>query len=165
MRTLLCLDGTNTERLAQWAFQHLNAQDMRLVLLHIVDTGPSHDLERWRQRFIGMGERGARLLAEMMQAEQEQGNEVLAAAQAALTERWPGGTPGPDQIEGVTLRGNPEHEIVRAASAMSIDLILVCARRLRQPDEPPYPPGPKSVGHTARFVLDHAPCPVLLIRP
>jgi hypothetical protein len=24
---------------------------------------------------------------------------------------------------------------------------------------------PKSVGHTARFVLDHAPCPVLLVRP
>jgi len=24
--------------------------------------------------------------------------------------------------------------------------------------------GPKSVGHVARFVLDHAPCPVLLIR-
>jgi len=24
--------------------------------------------------------------------------------------------------------------------------------------------GPKSVGHVARFVLDHAPCPVLLLR-
>ncbi len=29
-------------------------------------------------------------------------------------------------------------------------------------DEPSL--GPKSVGHVARFVLDHAPCPVLLIR-
>ena len=25
--------------------------------------------------------------------------------------------------------------------------------------------GPRSVGHVARFVLDHAPCPVLLVRP
>jgi hypothetical protein len=25
--------------------------------------------------------------------------------------------------------------------------------------------GPKSIGHVARFVLDHAPCPVLLVRP
>ncbi|GAC1656538.1 MAG: hypothetical protein NVS4B12_29030 [Ktedonobacteraceae bacterium] len=24
--------------------------------------------------------------------------------------------------------------------------------------------GPKSVGHIARFVVDHAPCPVLLVR-
>lgn len=24
--------------------------------------------------------------------------------------------------------------------------------------------GPKSLGHVARFVLDHAPCPVLLLR-
>jgi nucleotide-binding universal stress UspA family protein len=165
MRTLLCLDGTNTERLAQWTFQHLNMQDIRLVLLHIVDSGPAHDLERLRQRFVGMGERGARLLAEMMQAEQEKGDEVLAAAKALLGQQWPDGAPGPDQIEGVTLRGNPEHEIVRAASAMSIDLILVCARRTLQQGEPPHPPGPKSVGHTARFVLDHAPCPVLLIRP
>jgi arsenical pump membrane protein len=27
------------------------------------------------------------------------------------------------------------------------------------------PIGPKSVGHVARFVLDHAPCPVLLVHP
>jgi arsenical pump membrane protein len=25
--------------------------------------------------------------------------------------------------------------------------------------------GPKSIGHVARFVLDHAPCPLLLARP
>jgi nucleotide-binding universal stress UspA family protein len=165
MRVLLCLDGSNTERLAQWVFQHLKMQEWQIVLLHVVDSGPGQELERLRQRFIGMGERGARLLAEMMQAEQEQGNELLAAARATLTRHWPGGAPGPDQIEGVTLRGKPEQEIARTAGAMPIDLILLCARRTLQPGEPPHPTGPKSVGHTARFVLDHAPCPVLLLRP
>lgn len=165
MRALLCLDGSNTERLAQWTFQSLKMLEWQLVLLHVIDSGPGQELERLRQRFIGMGERGARLLAEMMQAEQEQGNELLATAQAMLTKQWPGSAPGSDHIEGVTLRGKPEHEIVRTAGAMSIDLILLCARRALQPGQPAPPPGPKSVGHTARFVLDHAPCPVLLLRP
>ncbi len=165
MRALLCLDGTNTERLAQQTFALLNPSDLRLVLLHVVDVGPSHEMERLRQRFVGMGQRGAELLAQMAQAEQEQGAEVLATAQAALRAHWPGGAPGAEQIEGVTLRGRPEQETVRLASAMSIDLILVCNRRVLQPHEPPHPPGPKSVGHVARFVLDHAPCPVLLLRP
>jgi hypothetical protein len=38
------------------------------------------------------------------------------------------------------------------------DLLESLARR----DQPPV--GPKSLGPTARFVSDHSPCPVLLLR-
>jgi nucleotide-binding universal stress UspA family protein len=165
MRALFCLDGSNTERLVRQAFALLNSNDLRLVVLHVVDSGPSHEIERLRQRFIGMGQRGADLLAQMMQAEQEQGNEVLATAQATLRRHWPGGAPGEDQVEGVVLRGRPEQEIARLSMTMPIDLIVIGARRALGPHEPPHPPGPKSIGHVARFVLDHAPCPVLLLRP
>ncbi len=165
MRAMLCLDGTNTERLVQLALRFLSLQDLHISLLHVIDTGPSHELERMRQRFIGMGEHGARLLAEMTHAEQEQGQEILATAQTTLTKLWPTGVPGPNHIESTLLRGKPEQEIVRIAASLSIDLIIVCARRMLQPGEPPHPPGPRSVGHVARFVLDHAPCPVLLLRP
>ncbi|HLW01605.1 MAG TPA: universal stress protein [Ktedonobacterales bacterium] len=165
MRVLCCLDGTNTEWLAQQALALLNAPDLRLVLLYVVDVGPGHDMERMRQRYLGLGQRGADLLAQTQEAEQEQGEEIMATAQATFREAWPGGTPRADQIERMMLRGKPEQEIVRLGAALSSDLIIICTRRVLGPGEPPHPPGPKSVGHVARFVLDHAPCPVLLLRP
>jgi nucleotide-binding universal stress UspA family protein len=36
----------------------------------------------------------------------------------------------------------------------------LCSR----PRSGPTEPGPRSVGHVARFVMDHSPVPVLLIR-
>ncbi|HEY6542505.1 MAG TPA: universal stress protein, partial [Ktedonobacteraceae bacterium] len=58
--------------------------------------------------------------------------------------------------------GRPEREIVNAAVEWNADLILICPHSIYG-DKPTI--GPKSVGHIARFVLDHAPCPVLLVRP
>jgi nucleotide-binding universal stress UspA family protein len=50
---------------------------------------------------------------------------------------------------------------VAVAGEVGADLIGLRARA--QWDRHP-PAGPGSVGHTARFVLDHAPCDVLLLR-
>ncbi len=165
MRVLCCLDGTNTERLAQQVFSLLNVKDLRLALLYVVDVGPGHEMERLRLRYMGMSQRGADLLAQAAQAEQEQGEEIVATAQATFRAQWPGDAPSAEQIERMVLRGKPEQEIVRLGVALSIDLTIICNRRILRPGEPPHPPGPKSVGHTARFVLDHASCPVLLLRP
>jgi nucleotide-binding universal stress UspA family protein len=57
-------------------------------------------------------------------------------------------------------RGRPEREIIAAAIAFRAGLIVLGPR----PRSGPTEPGPKSVGHVARFVLDHAPVPVLLVR-
>jgi hypothetical protein len=44
--------------------------------------------------------------------------------------------------------------------------VMVCIDGGRSDSHGNGPPtGPPSVGHTARFVVDHAPCPVLLVRP
>ncbi|MGP7999813.1 MAG: universal stress protein [Streptosporangiaceae bacterium] len=53
------------------------------------------------------------------------------------------------------LRGRPEHQVVDAARGAAL---LVLAREGATA-------GPKSLGHAARFVVDHAACPVLLIWP
>jgi nucleotide-binding universal stress UspA family protein len=66
------------------------------------------------------------------------------------------------QAETLLRRGRPELEIVNAAAEWKADVILICPRA--EYGEPPHI-GPRSVGHVARFVLDHAPCPVLLLRP
>ena len=53
-------------------------------------------------------------------------------------------------------RGVAEHEVVAAASGADV---LVCVR------DGAGRPGPDSIGPATRFVVDHAPCGVLLVWP
>jgi nucleotide-binding universal stress UspA family protein len=57
----------------------------------------------------------------------------------------------------VRRRGRVEQEVVRAAEDAEL---LICAR-----DGDRDRLGPRSLGHATRFVVDHAPCPVLLVWP
>jgi nucleotide-binding universal stress UspA family protein len=54
-------------------------------------------------------------------------------------------------------RGRVEREVVRAADGADL---LICAR-----DGDRSHLGPRSLGPATRFVIDHAPCPVLLVWP
>jgi nucleotide-binding universal stress UspA family protein len=54
-------------------------------------------------------------------------------------------------------RGRIEREVAAAAESMDL-LVLARAGDRRRP-------GPHSLGHAVRFVVDHAPCGVLLIWP
>jgi nucleotide-binding universal stress UspA family protein len=151
MRILGCLDGTNAEPIGYAAQMFTSAEPRVIGLLAVIDSGPRHDIERTRVRFWRPPLHHEPLTDEMLKAEQE-------AAQQTLSEalRY---APG---AETLLHQGRPELEIVNAAASWKADVILVCARA--EYGEPP-PVGPHSVGHVARFVLDHAPCPVLLLRP
>jgi nucleotide-binding universal stress UspA family protein len=102
--------------------------------------------------------------------------DVAAGGRAALLGRRPPPRPGPplravagEEAEAlladaqarlgrparlVARRGRPEHEVVAACADADL---LVLAR-----DGAPRP-GPKSLGTRTRFVVDHAPCRVLLV--
>jgi nucleotide-binding universal stress UspA family protein len=56
-----------------------------------------------------------------------------------------------------TRSGRSEREVLAAVEETGAD-VLVLARDTLQP-------GPRSIGHAARFVIDHAPCRVLLAWP
>jgi len=58
-------------------------------------------------------------------------------------------------------QGRPEREIVNVAAEWRADLVILCPRA-EYGGKPTI--GPESLGHVARFVVDHAPCPVLLVR-
>ena len=64
-----------------------------------------------------------------------------------------------DRLDRVCTRmersGRVEREVVTAAQGADL---LICAR-----DGDPTRPGPHSLGRAVRFVVDHAPCPVLLV--
>lgn len=57
-------------------------------------------------------------------------------------------------------RGRPGHAIVERASERRADCVVVGVRA----DAVRVAADPHSLGHAARFVVDHAPCPVLLVR-
>jgi nucleotide-binding universal stress UspA family protein len=150
MRVLVCLDGTNGEQVSK-ATEMLSAtQPLTSGILYVIDTGPRKDIEHTRERFLRPGPPRSRV-DEMEQAE-------LAAAQDVLNE----GLRHLPNAETLQRQGRPEREIVNVAAEWQADLVVICPRG-EYGAKPSI--GPKSVGHVARFVLDHAPCPVLLVRP
>jgi nucleotide-binding universal stress UspA family protein len=119
-------------------------------LLFVTDTGPRREIEHLRERFYRHPKPPPRE-AEMRQAESLSAQDVLDEGLS----HFPG-------AETLKREGRPEREIVNTAAEWRADLVVVCPRAEYGGR---HKIGPKSVGHVARFVLDHAPCPVILVRP
>ena len=150
MRVLVCLDGTNVEQVSK-ATEMLSAtQSLNLGMLYVIDTAPRKDIEHTRERFLRRPGPPRSRENEMEQAE-------LAGAQDVLNE----GLHYLPDAETFQRQGRPEREIVNVAAEWQADLVIICPRG-EYGGKPSI--GPRSVGHVARFVLDHAPCPVLLVR-
>jgi nucleotide-binding universal stress UspA family protein len=151
MHILCCLDGTNIEQISGAVSAFLRADQLTIGLLYVTDSGPHTEMERQRERFLRPRRPSGPLSERMRQAE-------VAAAQDILQE-------GLRYLSGAEImqrEGRPEREIVQCAFEWQADLIVICPR---SPLHGGPALGPKSVGHVARFVLDHAPCPVMLVRP
>jgi nucleotide-binding universal stress UspA family protein len=151
MRILCCLDGTNIEVLQKAVSTMLNSTGLTAGLLYVIDSGPRGDIERTRERFFRPHHLSIERAEQLRQAETTAAQDILQEGLRYFA-----------QAETLQREGRPEREIVQCAAEWQADLILICPR---SPEFSGPPSGPKSVGHVARFVLDHAPCPVLLIRP
>lgn len=151
MRVLCCLDGENIVPINSAVSTFLSSEALTVGLLYVVDNGPHGDMERQRERFLRSREMADARLAQMRQAEQDVARDILEEGRRYL-----------QGAELLTRQGRPEREIVNCAAEWAADMIVLYPR---SPTDRNMPPGPKSVGHVARFVLDHAPCPVLLLRP
>jgi nucleotide-binding universal stress UspA family protein len=150
MRILCCLDGTNVEQVSKAVSTFLHDDALTLGLLYVIDIGPHEEMERKRERFLRPHELPPARREQMRQAEQASTQDILEEGSRYL--------PGAERLQ---RQGRPEREIVSCAAEWNADLIVICPR-LQLSGGPPI--GPRSVGHVARFVLDHAPCPVLLVR-
>ena len=114
-----------------------------ITLLTVVDTGTA---ETAHGAFGGLlGRSGADPGERLLVRSEAAANELLDRAQARLG-REAGRLP---------LKGTGKHEIAAAVSGATM---LIVGRD-------GHGPGPKSLGKDVRFVVDHAPCPVLLIWP
>jgi hypothetical protein len=116
-----------------------------VTLLHVTGAGAEALARGARSGLLGRG-RGPEGPPEQLRAISEGAARALLAEAAARLARG---------AEQVALRGRPEHEVVAAAARADLLVLSRDGDRAR--------PGPKSVGHAARFVLDHVTCRVLLV--
>lgn len=119
----------------------------QITLLHVADQGVP---ELAHGSYAGLFGRGHRThdpgtVVERLGA--DAGTALLDAAAARL-----GRTS--DRSERI---GRPEREVVAEAAGAGLLILARDGERTRL--------GPKSLGHACRFVVDHAPCPVLLVWP
>jgi nucleotide-binding universal stress UspA family protein len=125
------------------------APDAEVTLLHVTSSDAAAAAEAASAGLLGRARPGRETARRMDDVAGEEASELLAAAAARL---------GREDAERLHLQGRVEREVIGAVSE-NVDL-LVAAR-----DGDRARLGPHSLGHATRFVLDHAPCDVLLVWP
>ena len=115
-------------------------------LLHVIDVNTVQAVAGARAGLLGRG-LSYDAVGQAEQALTDAQSALLAAAEVRL------GRPA----RRLALQGRVEREVVAACADAGL---LVVAR-----DGDHTRLGPHSIGHHARFVIDHAPCRVLLVWP
>jgi nucleotide-binding universal stress UspA family protein len=121
--------------------------DVEFTLLHVAGTEAETVARAARHGLLGRHPPPPAAPEPLRAISEQAAQELLAEAQTRLGR--------PATLEA--RRGRVEHEVVAAAAETDV---LVLAR-----DGDHERLGPRSLGPAARFVVDHAPCRVLLIWP
>lgn len=157
---LVALAGSEDPALADRLAHILRSaapQALEVRLIHVIDENMRVVLSRglaphrapWLRPPIGA-------LDQRLAVADEEG---AAALLAIWRERFAAAFPDAS-VSTVVARGRAERAVVEAAHELEADVLVVCAR----PGPGPAAAGPSGVGHVARFVVDHSPAPVLLVR-
>jgi nucleotide-binding universal stress UspA family protein len=123
--------------------------DARVALLHVTPSDVGEVTEAATAGLLGRAFRVRRPTGHFEEVADEEALEILQAAATRL---------GRENTELVHRRGRVEREVV-SAIAEGVELLVVA----RDGDRSRL--GPHSLGPATRFIVDHAPCPVLLVWP
>ncbi len=158
-RFLVALAGTEDPALPQQVAKVVGpgASAVEVTLLHVEESGP-RELAAYHPA-VRRGPWPLPKKAEVEHRLADADDEGAAALLAIWHERFAAALPG-IKITHLVAQGRPEQEIIAAAGRLNPGVLILSPRPRTGPTEP----GPRSVGHVARFVLDHSPVPVLLIR-
>ena len=153
MNVLIAVKGAEDRAFFQRAaaLAHLDLAD-EVLIAHVVDTGPRSGIEQGRDRFMTRRPLGAERSAELERIEQEAARARLQFARQVLMEAGV----REQTVREIVLRGRPNEELRALAVSERPDLVVVQGRAGES--------GPRSLGKTARFVVDHAPGSALLVR-
>lgn len=153
MQVTICLSGLEVAEFAKHVCNRLPSQ-AELILLYVIDTRPAEELNFARKTHLFGARTGANRQQQMHASEQTLAQEILNEAAAVFSGSQ-------FQLkEKVTLVGRPEEQIIRYVREHSTDLLVMGVRY--KSDLKPAPPG--HLGPVARFIIDHTPCDLLIIR-
>ena len=141
-RVLVLVDGFHTRQLLDALNRLLPLQDTELLLVYVQGPGPRAGLDLVKHR-----PGGHRLPPHR---EHELASAEDAGAQTALAEATELARGLATHVETKQLRGEPGHAVCELALQSHADLVAIRA--------------PGTLGPVSRFVTDHSPCPVVLIR-
>jgi len=130
------------------AVEHFPA-DSRFTLLHVTPSDVTEAADAAAAGLFGRGFPGRKPDRRYDDVADDEASKLLAAARVRL---------GHPDADLVSRRGRVEREVIRAV-ADGVDVLVVA----RDGDHSRL--GPKSLGHASRFVVDHAPCAVMLVWP
>ncbi len=150
MRIVVAMDERLDETPLDRVPPLLNVRGAEVLLVHVLDTAGREEWERSAGHHL-LRPGAPRVGAERMQAaDRAHGERVLAAAARAVT-AW-----GADVVTTRLLEGSPKHEVRALLDAEGADVLVLFVRGREI--------GPKSIHKEARFLIDHAPCPVLVVK-
>jgi nucleotide-binding universal stress UspA family protein len=130
------------------AIEHFPS-DSRFTLLHVTPSDVTDAAGAATIGLFGRGFPGRKPTRRYDDVADDEASQLLTEAAARL---------GHADAELLNRRGRVEREVIRAV-ADGVDVLVVA----RDGDHSRL--GPKSLGHATRFVVDHAPCAVLLVWP
>jgi nucleotide-binding universal stress UspA family protein len=142
MRVLVWIGESGWEACVDHAKQL--PEDAQITLLHVAASDAEEVAERGAARLLGRRGPGPQAASGYRAVAEEEAQALLQEARERLGRN----------ADLSARRGRPEREVVAAAA--SADL-LIAAR------DGELKLGPKSLARHARFVVDHVPCPVLLL--
>jgi nucleotide-binding universal stress UspA family protein len=151
MRLLLLIDGFRTAELLAALSRAVPLSEAELVLVHVAGPNPRAGFEMLRRRPGGHRLPPHRKL-ELTEAEEQLGAAALAEAKQLAQ-------PDARAVMAVQVEGEPGRTVCEIAAKDGIDLVALRAGGRGQPAM-----GPASLGPAARYIADHCPCPVLLLR-
>lgn len=150
MRVLVLIDGVHGKELIASLTSLVTLEKAEVLLAFVRAPGSRSGLGLMRPW------PGAHLPA---QREHEMTEAEVAAAADALADADEAARAAGASAETVQIAGNPGRAVCEMAAKRKVDLVVV---RAGGRDRPPF--GPASLGPTARYITDHCPVPVLLIR-
>jgi nucleotide-binding universal stress UspA family protein len=139
---LVLVDGFHTQQLLESLNRLLPLRETELLLVYVQGPASRAGLDLVRRR-----PGGHRLPPHR---EHEVSRAELAGADTALAEAAQLASSLASRVETKQVRGEPGHAICDLALVSHSDLIAIRA--------------PGSLGPVGRYVTDHSPCPVLLMR-
>jgi nucleotide-binding universal stress UspA family protein len=129
------------------ATAEIASPDDEVVLLRVTDPAVTEGLHGAYAGLVGRGRRVQDPGDAVESASRAADEELFAAAERRLGR----------SAKAVTRRGRVEREVIAAIGEASLIVVARDGDRSRV--------GPRSLGRATRFVVDHAPCTVLLIWP